>query len=193
MNEQLLPFYILYKLSQADKKPQEMTEQGILNFLQENQDDPVTKQAISEFASGDVTEDEGFADFMGRIQEKKSGGKIEYLKKLSQNMNTDFFKKGGKMKKKCKCGCNMVSFKDKGGKIVEKCSCGCKKETGGKFSKPGQKPTAADTISKYNRDNTWADGYGPKSPVTGKVLNTKKEILKTARKEWKGKKINVNK
>lgn len=196
MNEKLLPFYILYKLSKADKNPQEMTEEGILKFLDENQDDPITKEAINEFSSQDVTKDEEFANYISGIEGKKSGGKIEYLKKLSTNINTEFFKKGGKMKRKCACGCNLVSFKDKGGKIVEKCACGCKtnkKEKGGEFSKPGQKPTAADTISKYNRENTWADGYGPKSPVTGKVLNTKKEILNAARKEWKGKKIDVKK
>jgi hypothetical protein len=60
------------------------------------------------------------------------------------------------------------------------------------FAKPGQKPTAADTVSAYNRVNTWADGYGPKDK-DGKILNTRQEILKTARKEWKGKKVDVNK
>lgn len=59
-------------------------------------------------------------------------------------------------------------------------------------AKPGQKPTAADTVSAYNRANTWADGYGPKDK-NGKILNTRQEILKTARKEWKGKKVDVNK
>lgn len=60
------------------------------------------------------------------------------------------------------------------------------------FAKPGQKPTAADTVSAYNRVNTWADGYGPKDK-DGKILNTRQEILKAARKEWKGKKVDVNK
>jgi hypothetical protein len=51
--------------------------------------------------------------------------------------------------------------------------------------------TADDTIVKYSVMNMYSDGYGPKSPVTGKILNTPREVLKAARKEWKGKHIDV--
>lgn len=56
-------------------------------------------------------------------------------------------KKGAKLKqlksatKKCKCGCNMVDFKEAGGKMSSKCSCNCsggkmpKKEKGGLIQK----------------------------------------------------------
>lgn len=65
-------------------------------------------------------------------------------------------------------------------------------QTGAKFSKKGEKPTSSDTISKYNRMHGNSDGYGPTNNQ-GKELKTKSEILKTARKEWKGKKVDVNK
>ena len=53
-------------------------------------------------------------------QKAKNGAKLEYLKSLNS------YKKGKKiMKKKCKCGCDMVDVKEAGGKIVSKCACGC--------------------------------------------------------------------
>lgn len=42
------------------------------------------------------------------------------------------FKKGGSMKKKCSCGCDLVLSKDKGGKLTSKCACNC---GGGKLKK----------------------------------------------------------
>jgi hypothetical protein len=51
--------------------------------------------------------------------------------------------------------------------------------------------TADDTIVKYSVMNMYSDGYGPKSPVTGKILNIPKQVLRAARKEWKGKHIDV--
>jgi hypothetical protein len=59
------------------------------------------------------------------------GGKLDYLVEL---------KKGGKAKRKCKCGCNMIAVKEKGG-TMEKCACGCKVKShqqGGQFPRGAQ-------------------------------------------------------
>lgn len=60
----------------------------------------------------------------------KKGAK---LKKLQE------FKKGAKMgkKKKCACGCDLVTKKEKGGNLVQSCACGCKPklENGGEIQK----------------------------------------------------------
>lgn len=56
----------------------------------------------------------------------------KYLKDIN-TQQTASRKKGGllaKKKKKCSCGCEMVSAKGDGGKIVSKCACNCK---GGKM------------------------------------------------------------
>lgn len=72
-----------------------------------------------------IAPDEGSTD---QIEMVKKGAK---LKKLQE------YKKGKKMSKKCKCGCEMITSKEAGGKLVIKCACGCKnhkKEDGGKIN-----------------------------------------------------------
>ncbi len=74
------------------------------------------------------------------IPMQKLGGKLDYLQSL---------KKGGKMKKKCACGCDLVMKKEKGGKLIESCACGCKPKA--KYEKGGsiQKLQSGKTISYY--------------------------------------------
>lgn len=100
-------------------------------------------------------------------------------------------KKGGLVKKQSGGDINTPnpSVAKCGGKVKNRIKKG---QVGTKFSKPGEKPTAADTISKYNRMHINSDGFGPQNNQ-GKELKTKKEILNTARKEWKGKKVDVTK
>lgn len=50
----------------------------------------------------------------------KKGAKLKRLKEFSNK--SQMMKSGGK-KKKCECGCAVVTKKEKGGKIVDTCSC----------------------------------------------------------------------
>lgn len=199
--KELLPIYVLYKLAKSGKNPNSKSQKDLINFLEKNSNDPDALQAAEDFDSNgeSLTKDPAFVEYINdlqnnQIQSEKMGGKIEYLKSLQKPIiNVDFFKKGGKVKRKCACGCNLLAFKEKGGKMVERCACGCKTgvkkdEKGAKielnrFSKPGEKPTAADTISKYNRVH----------PEEDTKPTSKMDVLKSARKEFKGKKVDVKK
>lgn len=256
MNE-LLPIYVLYRLSKLGKTPTNKSEKALIEFLRDNSDDPEALKAASEFGESqdEILADPDFNNYIKNLSDTPNmriGGKLEYLKRLHKNnLNVDFFKKGGKASKKCACGCNIITLKDKGGKMIEKCACGCKpdkkedggtlfnnipnvftlknkqepmkfnpktesfkvggkiseilkcggkakkkKEDGGKVEKAKDgtkvKPTTADSVGKYNRMHPNADGYGPKNE-NGKELKNPKEIIKAARKEWKGKKVDVTK
>lgn len=54
---------------------------------------------------------------MQPTQTAKSGAKLEKLKKL-RALKTP-------VKKKCKCGCDMITVKAAGGKMTSQCSCNC--------------------------------------------------------------------
>lgn len=108
----------------------------------------------------------------GGLVKKQSGGDIN-------TPNPSVAKCGGKVKNRIKKG----EVGTKLTKVVAKVPLKTPAKT---------VPTASDTISKYNRMHINSDGFGPQNNK-GKELTTKKEILNTARTEWKGKKVNVTK
>lgn len=57
------------------------------------------------------------SDQVESVQIAKNGAKLEKLKKL-RALKTP-------VKKKCKCGCDMVTVKAAGGKMTSQCSCNC--------------------------------------------------------------------
>lgn len=55
----------------------------------------------------------------------------ELKNKFNSFLKTNSYKKGGKMNKKCSCGCSMKISKNEKGGLIEVCSCKC----GGKMKK----------------------------------------------------------
>lgn len=120
-NEQRNELYKFFKLIFASKLNQDKYKdvksyEDLDSLLEEYPED---KNIIEEELNS-YTEDELLSIAEQLINQQptmaKNGTKLEYLTKL---------KKGKKITKKCKCGCDLITVKESGGKLVSKCSCGC--------------------------------------------------------------------
>jgi hypothetical protein len=126
---QLVPFFGLVYYMTTNNYP-ELTEEVTNNFIQKLESDENFNTEISQAAADETGKYDEFwkkaADLYNqqaaesKITSAKFGTKFNKIKLLQE------FKKGGKSsKKKCKCGCELVSVKEKGGKMVEQCACNC--------------------------------------------------------------------
>ena len=100
-----------------------------------------------------------FAKKGAKLKNLKAQKGIAFEKGTTKSYSrTELMKKGGK-KKKCECGCEVITKKENGGQLVDICSC-CgkvhnnivKAQQGVYFTMPGQKPYKVnpnDKIRKY--------------------------------------------
>ena len=76
------------------------------------------------------TKEEGGTDmnpkFTKKLKPKQTTKPSPIYKPKAKTEKVEEKKKGGKMRKKCSCGCAMKISKNAKGGLIEKCSCGCK-------------------------------------------------------------------
>lgn len=76
------------------------------------------------------TKEEGGTDmnpkFTKKLKPKQTTKPSPIYKPKAKTEKVEEKKKGGKMRKKCSCGCAMKISKNEKGGLIEKCSCGCK-------------------------------------------------------------------
>lgn len=167
LKQQLFSHWAYYKSPELLEGYEGLTPEEFAEKINESPEDVETLAgAFSQVP------DEELEAFISELQEKqnqdmtyqeavvsaKNGAKVEYLKKLKESKAP---------KKKCKCGCEMKSFKE-GGKVIEKCGCGCKteaKKCGGsmkkKLIKKGQEgiKTKYDPKKPYSKTNFDGNAY----------------------------------
>lgn len=111
-------FRLIFATKINSEKYSKVTSYDELNNLLENT--PEEKSQV-EAMLGEFT-DEELLEIASKLQESEkektpiSAKKGAYLKKLKKYSN------------KCKCGCDLIQVKGEGGKMIKKCSCGCKNE-----------------------------------------------------------------
>lgn len=101
-------------------KEWEQLEQEYIQYTSSKKTQPISEEDETESISEeDLLEQESII--------AKKGAKLKQLQNLKKQPTT---------KKKCSCGCELVSKKEAGGKVTTKCSCSCggvMKEEGGKL------------------------------------------------------------
>lgn len=130
--KQLFPFFAYTYSQKLDPKKYGSTStyEDWSKVLDEN---PTDMEKISNSAA--KLSDEEWSDLekqfdqTSEIQKAANGTKLDKLKKLKSGKSIP--------KKKCECGCDLITTKENGGKISSRCACGCKlkKEDGGKVKK----------------------------------------------------------
>ena len=87
------------------------------------------------------TKEEGGTDmnpkFIKKLKPKQTTKPSPIYKPKAKTEKVEEKKKGGKMRKKCSCGCAMKISKNEKGGLIESCACGCsikKHEKGGKVT-----------------------------------------------------------
>ena len=131
--------------------PEKYQGEAAIDLLNQNEEDKMSVMGqIEELGkSGELEKVLVAIEAEGEgVQMEKLGGKLNYLESL---------KKGGKMKKKCACGCDMVMKKEKGGKLVESCACGCKPKM--KYQKGGILKLQKGQSVKFNKQEADATNY----------------------------------
>ena len=160
--QELFPFLIMFKLNEQvgdGKKLQDRSEQeidkliGLASQVKENpqlfdemvstavsfsdQDWGTLEQEYVNYTTSKSTNQTSDVTNNATAPEMEEDQASITAKKGAKLMQLQAYKKGAKMKKKkCACGCELVSKKEAGGIISEVCACGCKmkKEDGGKVS-----------------------------------------------------------
>lgn len=133
--QQLFPYFAYMYSQQLDPD-----KYGSINsidewsdMIQDNQDDMTQITSAASQLSDDEWDqlekqytDEAGSDENQNVNQDaayaKKGMKLKKLQDMKKSSKPELMKKGG-MKKKCECGCAVVSKKEKGGQIVEACSC----------------------------------------------------------------------
>ena len=129
------------------------------------------------------TKEEGGTDmnpkFTKKLKPKQTAKPSPIYKSKTKTEKVEEKKKGGKMRKKCSCGCAMKISKNAKGGLIETCACGCnmkkvaKGENGLKTKQV--KPTTNDSIQAHNRLNAGES-------ESGKGPQTKQEVINRLRK-----------
>lgn len=121
--KQLFP-YFAYLYSQ-ELNPEKYGEaESIEEWTELIQDSPEDVERISE-AAAELSDEEWAQLEEQYASAEESPEDVETAKKGAKLKKLQEFKKGAKMgkKKKCACGCDLITKKEKGGTLVDECTC----------------------------------------------------------------------
>ena len=120
--KQLFP-YSAYLYSQQLNPEKYGNAESIEEWTSLIQESPEDIEEITSAASG--LSDDDWAEIEAQYNEEQSSDEVEMAKKGAKLKKLQEFKKGAKMgkKKKCACGCDLITKKEKGGTIVDTCTC----------------------------------------------------------------------
>ena len=120
--KQLFPYFAYLYSQQLNPEKYGNTE-SIEEWTSLIQESPEDIEEITSAASG--LSDDDWAEIEAQYNEEQSSDEVEMAKKGAKLKKLKEFKKGAKMgkKKKCACGCDLISKREKGGTIVDVCTC----------------------------------------------------------------------
>ena len=120
--KQLFPYFAYLYSQQLNPEKYGNTE-SIEEWTSLIQESPEDIEEITSAASS--LSDDDWAEIETQYNEEQSSDEVEMAKKGAKLKKLQEFKKGAKMgkKKKCACGCDLITKKEKGGTLVDECTC----------------------------------------------------------------------